>query len=57
MQHEQTRGWKVLGALIVFFISGYITFGSLILQNSVGILELVVSTILGGGGIFVAIVL
>lgn len=56
MKHEQTRGWKILGALIVFFIVGYITFGSLLLQNSTGTLELVVSMILGGGGIFVAIV-
>lgn len=56
MKHEQTRGWKILGALIIFFIIGYLTFGSLLMQNSVGILELVVSMILGGGGIFVSIV-
>jgi diguanylate cyclase (GGDEF)-like protein len=56
MKHEQTRGWKILGVLIIFFIIGYLTFGFLLLQNSVETLELVVSIILGGGGVFVSMV-
>ncbi len=56
MKHKQVKGWKFLGGLIIFFILGYLTFGYLLLQNSVGTIELIVSFILVGGGIFVAMV-
>lgn len=53
---QQSLGWKILGAFIIFFIIGYVAFCYTLLKGPVTFVEFVVSTILFGGGIFVAIV-
>ena len=56
IKHDQSLGWKILGALMVFFVCGYLAFGLLLFDKQPGLLELIVSMILCGGGIFVAMV-
>ena len=49
--------WKALGALILFFIFGYVFFISMVLNGTGSAIELAVSLILCGGGIFVPLVI
>ncbi len=53
---NQARGWKLLFALIVFFIFGYLAFAWYAAASPVTLTEIIVSFILFGGSCFVVIV-
>lgn len=55
-KHQLYASWKILGALIVFFIVGYILFLNMVLNAPSSTLEMIVATILFSGAIFVVIV-
>ncbi len=48
--------WQLLGMLVLFFIAGYFTFLLNALTHPVDNMDIIVSLILSGGGIFVAVV-
>jgi diguanylate cyclase len=55
-ERTQSRGWKLLYALIVLFILGYLAFAWHVVAGPVGLLEIIVALILFGGSCFVVIV-
>jgi diguanylate cyclase (GGDEF)-like protein len=52
-KHHDTKAWRILSVLIVFFIAGYGAFGVFLLRNELDLVGLGVATILFGGAIFV----
>lgn len=54
--HQGVRSWKVLGALTILFIIGYLAFAILLLDTEPSRLSLIVSLILFGGSVFVILV-
>jgi len=55
-RNQLYKGWKWLGALICFFIFGYILYISVLLNGRSNTQDLIVSTILLSGSIFVVLV-
>lgn len=55
-KHQLYAAWKFLAALICFFIIGYILFLNMVLKAPASTLEMIVSTILFSGAIFVIMV-
>ncbi len=55
-KHQLYASWKILGALIIFFIIGYILFLNMVLRAPASTLEMIVATILFSGAIFVVMV-
>jgi len=56
IEKKYCTAWKFLGALVVFFILGYIIFSLTLLHREVQFVEFMVSLILFGGGVFVSLV-
>lgn len=55
-KHQLYAAWKFLAALICFFIIGYILFLNMVLNAPASTLEMIVSTILFSGAVFVIMV-
>jgi diguanylate cyclase (GGDEF)-like protein len=50
--HHATKDWRVLGILIILFLVGYGVHGILLVKTEIALGDLVVATIMFGGGIF-----
>ncbi|MEN8258354.1 MAG: EAL domain-containing protein [Thermodesulfobacteriota bacterium] len=55
-KHQLYASWKFLGALIIFFIIGYILFLNMVLNAPASSLEVIVASILFSGAVFVIMV-
>ena len=55
-RNQRDTGWKWLGALILFFILGYILYLAILFNNPSTTQNLIVAAILFGGSIFVMLV-
>ncbi len=55
-KHQLYTSWKFLGVLILFFIAGYILFLNMLIKAPPSSLEMIVSTILFSGAVFVCVV-
>lgn len=56
IKHDQLCGWKILGTLLLFFVAGYLIFYFMIKDKTIGPMEILISMVLGGGGVFVLLV-
>jgi diguanylate cyclase (GGDEF)-like protein len=55
-QHQSSTTWRILGILILLFTCGYLAFGVFLLTSEITRMSFLVSLILLGGGLFVAMV-
>lgn len=55
-EHGHSRGWRTLFVFVIMFIGGYLAYGATLLSRPILSIDLLISGIFFGGGLFVVLI-